>query len=316
MFKQTILAAVSAVALLSGAAAQADESASYGQGFADWQTYKPWFDAQTGDRAAGVRYWAANRNVPGHLSCTGAGSDYKQFGDKLTFIVGCQEAERRLDPIDARRHSDPEYRLGFADAAKGLSPQANAPAPVQAPVTSAPVQTNAAHSTSCRDAGPGTFCSPDQPVQTVTPVANAATPSPPKQAPTEAAATSSASERVMRLYVRAGQCDFTTGWMQLLPNDHPPANAEVKEGSVDPFAAETGVSASHHIEFVAGMRATGKTEAETDDMLRDTARRLRENPGTAEALCKIIGPFKGDVSELVEKLAGKYHDLVVQEGHE
>jgi hypothetical protein len=127
MFKKTILAAASAVALLSGAAAQADEAASYAQGHADWQTYKPWFDAQTGDRAAGTKYWAANRNVPGHMSCDEAASGYKTFGDKLTFTVGCQEAKRRLDPIDARRNSDPEYRLGFADAAKGLSPQADAP---------------------------------------------------------------------------------------------------------------------------------------------------------------------------------------------
>src|SRR4051794_3284654 len=127
MFKKTILAAVSVVALLSGAAARADEAESYAQGFADWPSYKSWFDAQTGDRAAGTKYWAANRNVPGHLSCTDAGSDYKRFGDKLTFTVGCQGAKSRLDPIDARRHSDPEYRLGFADAAKGLSPQANAP---------------------------------------------------------------------------------------------------------------------------------------------------------------------------------------------
>lgn len=142
MFKQRILAAVSAVTLLSGAAAHADEAASYAQGFADWQTFKPWFDAQAGDRAAGVRYWAANRNVPNHQSCTDAGSDFKMFGDKLTFTVGCQEAERRLDPIDARRRSDPEYRLGFADAAKGLSPQANAPVPsaqALAPQANAPV---------------------------------------------------------------------------------------------------------------------------------------------------------------------------------
>src|SRR5215204_2017757 len=127
MFKKTILAAISVVALLSGAAAHADEAASYAQGFADWQTYKPWFDAQTGDRAAGVKYWAANRNVPDHKSCADAGSDYKMFGDKLTFTVGCQGAKSRLDPIDARRHSDSEYRLGLADAAKGLSPHANEP---------------------------------------------------------------------------------------------------------------------------------------------------------------------------------------------
>jgi len=148
MFKKTILAAVSTVALLSGAAAQADEAGSYAQGIADWQALQSWFASQTGDRAAGVNYWAANRNVPGHGSCADAASAYKPGqtgvdpklpGDKTTFAAGCRDAKSRFDPIDDRRHADPQYRSGFADEAKRSPLQANAAAKTdQTPVTSAP----------------------------------------------------------------------------------------------------------------------------------------------------------------------------------
>jgi hypothetical protein len=127
--KTTILAA----ALLASTAlpAIANEADSYSQGFAAWQTYKPWFDAQTGDRAAGAKFWSANRSIAGHKTCIEAATDYRAFGDKLTFNAGCQEAQSRLAPIDARRHSDPQYRLGFNDAASGMI-HANAPENVTA----------------------------------------------------------------------------------------------------------------------------------------------------------------------------------------
>jgi hypothetical protein len=38
-------------------------------------------------------------------------------GDKSAFRAGCEEAKRRLDPIDDRRRSDPEYRAGFSGEA-------------------------------------------------------------------------------------------------------------------------------------------------------------------------------------------------------
>jgi hypothetical protein len=142
MPKKTILAAVSAMALLCSAAALADEADSYAQGTADWGSLSGWFNSQTGDRAAGANYWATNRNASGHLSCGDAASNYKIFGDKAAFADGCQEAKRRLDPIDDRRHTDPQYRLAFSDAAKRLPLQANAAVPsVPAPATSAPLKT-------------------------------------------------------------------------------------------------------------------------------------------------------------------------------
>jgi hypothetical protein len=35
-------------------------------------------------------------------------------GDKLGFRAGCEDAKRRLDPIDQRRRTDREYRAGFS----------------------------------------------------------------------------------------------------------------------------------------------------------------------------------------------------------
>lgn len=110
-----------------GAAAQG-QSEAYDQGAADWRDLQTWVDSQTGDRRAGVDYWAANRNQPNHKTCGDAANDYTT-GDKVAFIAGCQEAKRRLDPIDVRR-ADTRYRAGFSDAAKQLPFQSDAaPAP-------------------------------------------------------------------------------------------------------------------------------------------------------------------------------------------
>jgi len=37
--------------------------------------------------------------------------------DKSAFRTGCEEAKRRLDPIDDRRRTDLEYRAGFSSEA-------------------------------------------------------------------------------------------------------------------------------------------------------------------------------------------------------
>ena len=91
-------------------------SDAYSRGIADWRDLKRWSDSQTGEQGAGVQYWEANRNVPGHASCVKM-AESRLGGDKLAFRVGCEEAERRLDPIDDRRHTDPEYRAGFSSEA-------------------------------------------------------------------------------------------------------------------------------------------------------------------------------------------------------
>jgi len=89
----------------------------YRQGMADWRGLQSWLASQIGDRRAGADYWAANRSVPHHLPCA---SDATIGDDEAAFIAGCEDTKRRLDPIDARRGSDPQYRSGFSDAAKTL----------------------------------------------------------------------------------------------------------------------------------------------------------------------------------------------------
>lgn len=93
-------------------------TSAYAQGAADWQALQAWFGTQTGDRRAGADYWAANRNHRDHMSCAAAAQNYSTnpfVGG--AFLTGCQDAQHRLDPIDARR-ADPQYRTGFNDAAK------------------------------------------------------------------------------------------------------------------------------------------------------------------------------------------------------
>jgi hypothetical protein len=91
---------------------------AYSQGIADWRDLKRWSDSQTGDQGTGVQYWEANRNVPGHASCAEmAEKRLVSGGDKSAFRAGCEEAKRRLDPIDDHRLTDPEYRAGFSSEA-------------------------------------------------------------------------------------------------------------------------------------------------------------------------------------------------------
>jgi hypothetical protein len=169
-----MLAAAAIGLAVSGPSADAQQSDAYAQGVADWRTLQAWFGYQTGDRAAGVNYWAANRNVSGHRSCADAASAYKPGqdgvdpklpGDKTAFAAGCHDAKSRLDPIDDRRHADPQYRSGFADEAKRLPLQANAVATTdQAPVTSAPSRTSDASGKA--DVCANSKCEPTKPVDT------------------------------------------------------------------------------------------------------------------------------------------------------
>ena len=92
----------------------AQEATPYSRGVADADVLQSWFNAQNGDRRAGAEYWAANRNVREHASCTSAAENFT--GDRQLFAAGCRDAKDRLDPIDARR-ADPQYRAGFNDEA-------------------------------------------------------------------------------------------------------------------------------------------------------------------------------------------------------
>jgi hypothetical protein len=130
----------------------AAQSESYRQGIGDWRGLREWFDSEIGDRRAGADWWAANRSVTNHRSCAQAADDWS--ADRAAFAIGCEEAKRRLDPIDARRR-DPQYRAGFSDEAKRL-PIAAATATGSRPAStgtpqSAPTSDAANDAAACND---------------------------------------------------------------------------------------------------------------------------------------------------------------------
>jgi TPR repeat protein/membrane protein implicated in regulation of membrane protease activity len=107
-------------------------AAAFAQGAAAWDALQAWFEAQTGDRRAGADFWAANRSKAVHNSCSEAGNSFS--GDKTAFTVGCQEAKQKLDPIDARRLSEPDYRAGFNHRAEQLPLSLSSSSPTQGAV--------------------------------------------------------------------------------------------------------------------------------------------------------------------------------------
>jgi hypothetical protein len=113
----------------------AEQTTAYRQGDSDWRDLQAWFELQKGDRRAGADFWAGNRSKLDHKSCEDASGDFS--GDKSAFAAGCLEAKRRLDPIDDRRRSEPEYRSGFNNAAKQL-PIRPADAAARAPIMPPP----------------------------------------------------------------------------------------------------------------------------------------------------------------------------------
>jgi hypothetical protein len=115
-----------------------EESQAYRQGTADWQALQAWFGSQTGDQRAGADYWAGNRSKQDHKSCEAAVDEFA--GDKTAFLDGCRGAKQKLDPMDIRRRTEPDYRAGFNDAAmqKPLSGQSEPQPAAIAPPPPAP----------------------------------------------------------------------------------------------------------------------------------------------------------------------------------
>jgi hypothetical protein len=94
-------------------------SAAYTQGVAEWTALKAWVSSETGDRRAGIDYWSANRHVQGHATCAKKAEEHSaEPRSRTAFADGCLAAKQRLEPIDARRKEDADYRIGFKDEAK------------------------------------------------------------------------------------------------------------------------------------------------------------------------------------------------------
>lgn len=82
-------------------------SSPFDQGLADRRAWEEWFGATTGDFRTGALYWSGQRSLSRPGSCTILSADA---------LAGCQAAQARLSPTDARRRTEPEYRAGWNSA--------------------------------------------------------------------------------------------------------------------------------------------------------------------------------------------------------
>lgn len=78
------------------------------QGHADRQAFEAWFGGLSGEQRAGAEFWAKERSDPKPVSCLGA-----EGSSDPEFVVGCQDAQRRLALPDVRRRTEPDYRKGW-----------------------------------------------------------------------------------------------------------------------------------------------------------------------------------------------------------
>lgn len=79
-------------------------STAFQQGLADRQTWEMWYGSINGDYRSGAYFWTTQRSLPHPQPCSILGGEAE---------TGCTAAQARLAPSDARRKSEPEYRMGW-----------------------------------------------------------------------------------------------------------------------------------------------------------------------------------------------------------
>jgi hypothetical protein len=95
-------------------------SPAFTQALADRQARETWFGGLSGQYKAGAEFWSGQRSLPQPAGCFAAGG--RSLGD---WSEGCATAQRLLAPADARRKSEPNYRLGW----NSFNPSQAAPTP-------------------------------------------------------------------------------------------------------------------------------------------------------------------------------------------
>jgi hypothetical protein len=99
-----LVSSISALAL-----AEEVQETSFTAGLAARDAWESWFNSLTGEMRAGAEYWAGQRSLPRPGACpTSVGG--QQNRDRA---AGCNDARQRLAPLDARRKTDPAFRLGW-----------------------------------------------------------------------------------------------------------------------------------------------------------------------------------------------------------
>jgi hypothetical protein len=92
----------------AAASNQPPQVQSFAAGAADRATMEAWFDGLSGSFKDGAEFWAANRSLRLQPTC-----ESQESNNPPDFYQGCLAAKARLDPIDVRRLSDPNYRAGW-----------------------------------------------------------------------------------------------------------------------------------------------------------------------------------------------------------
>jgi hypothetical protein len=115
---------VSAQADITGNSAM--QSQSYRDGMADRITWETWYGALAGADRDGATYWASHRSVAHPGTCQPPPGT-----DASAWMAACKTAQQRLNPIDVRRKTEPDYRAGFntylpANPAAAPPPEASA----------------------------------------------------------------------------------------------------------------------------------------------------------------------------------------------
>jgi hypothetical protein len=101
-----ILLAPSSTASASPSSSE-PQTSTFHQGQADRQSWEDWFGSLTDEKRAGADFWAARRSLPHPGSCGAAPSTGADW------TTGCVAAQQRLAASDARRKTEPDYRLGW-----------------------------------------------------------------------------------------------------------------------------------------------------------------------------------------------------------
>lgn len=93
------------------------------QGHTDRVGFETWIGGLSGDQRRGADFWAAERSKPKPASCIAA-------APSLDYTSGCQEAQRRIVPLDVRRKTEPSYRQGWnAPVTEATASEPSSPPP-------------------------------------------------------------------------------------------------------------------------------------------------------------------------------------------
>jgi hypothetical protein len=90
--------------------------AANAQGVADRQAWEAWFASKSGGYRSGALYWSGQRSLAKPGACTTLKTEDGKNG--------CLAAKAMLDPFDARRKTEPDYRLGWNSVAAPRSADA------------------------------------------------------------------------------------------------------------------------------------------------------------------------------------------------